>query len=208
MKLHHRRLLTFSGWISLIANLLAITGFLLNHWPWGTWQPSQGFWIVFSFVTTVYSLVIWSIWTWRRSMGNDALQHTANKMRGGVFLLNAMAALPTLTLWLYLVLAALDDLLGTSALRWILALAIVVVGDAIYRHGFKLDRLNARSAPGTSGRSWPIFSRRIARYPDGSISRQKSVVHPASFMIKIDTDWNGAGSVQPVTILSSDRHKG
>jgi hypothetical protein len=127
--------LTFSGWISLIANILAIIGFLLDRWLLSVWQPYRGFWVVLSFVTTAYALVIWSIWTWRRSIGEDGIQKSVDKVRGGVFLLNAMGVLPALTIWLYLALASMNDPVLTTTLRWILALAIAWAGTPFIAMG-------------------------------------------------------------------------
>lgn len=119
-----RRYINFSGWVGLIANLLAIAGFLLDRWPPSVGQLGQGFWVVLSFVTTAYTLVIWSIWIWRRSVDRES-QQAADSLRGGVFLLNAMAILPALTVWLFLALAPLNL---TVTLRWVLALAIAWAG--------------------------------------------------------------------------------
>jgi hypothetical protein len=141
------RYLTFSGWISLIANLLAIAGFFLERWPPSIPQPNQGFWIVLSFVTTAYSLVIWSMWAWQRST-ERGLQQADGGVRGGIFLLNAMAALPALTIWLYLALAALDL---TISLRWILALAVAWAGTPFIAMG--LTWTGATLGPILNGRS-------------------------------------------------------
>ena len=127
--MNRHRFVTISGWVSLIANLLAIGGFLCERWPLSVWPANPGFWIVLSFVTTAYSLVIWSIWTWNRGL------HGAAQTRSGHFLLNAMAVLPALTIWLYLVLAALDDAALTITLRWILALAIAWAGTPFVAMG-------------------------------------------------------------------------
>jgi hypothetical protein len=120
--------LKFSGWVSLIANVIAITGFLIDHWPSRIWRPNPGFWVVLSFVTTAYTLVIWSILTWRRSMRGVVARQPGDNHRSGLFLLNAMAVLPALTAWLFLVLSALNDPVITSTMGWILALAIAWAG--------------------------------------------------------------------------------
>lgn len=135
MKSRHRRYLTFSGWVSLIANVLAITGFLIDHWLLSAWQPDTGLWVVFSFVTTTYTLVIWSTWAWRRSMRADVARQSDDNIRGGLFLLNAMAALPALTIWFYMVLTTLNDPVLTTTLRWILSLAIAWAGTPFVAMG-------------------------------------------------------------------------
>ena len=99
------------------------------------WRPNQGFWIVLSFVMTTYTLLIWSIWTWNRSNHGDGGQLAQKHGRGGVFLLNAMATLPALTIWLYLVFAVLGDEIIPVTLRWILALAIAWAGTPFIAMG-------------------------------------------------------------------------
>ncbi len=135
MKPRKRRFITFSGWISLIANALAIAGFLIDRWPLRFWQPNRGLWVVLSFVMSTYTLLIWSIWTWNRSSDSDGDRLAQKQGRAGVFLLNAMVTLPALTIWLYLVLAVLDDAALTITLRWILALAIAWAGTPFVAMG-------------------------------------------------------------------------
>ena len=127
-----RKFLLFSGWISLAANVLAITGFLLDRWPLIFPGPNHGLWVVLSFITTTYSLVIWSTWAWRRSGGRPSPDHAGQGARGGAFLLNAMAVLPALTVWLYLALGALELV---PSLRWILALSIAWAGTPFIAMG-------------------------------------------------------------------------
>jgi hypothetical protein len=135
VKPNQRRFVTLSGWVSLIANLLAIGGFLFERWPFPGWQANPGFWIVLSFVTTAYSLVIWSIWIWDRSGVDPPGAASVAQTRSGLFLLNAMAVLPALTVWFYLVLAVLDNAALTITLRWILALAIAWAGTPFVAMG-------------------------------------------------------------------------
>jgi len=79
---------------------------------------------VISFVTSAYAIVTWLNWAWRRwQQGIDSRQPTENN-RGGLFILNAMAALPALTVWLYVLLSALNVPVLATTTRWILALAV------------------------------------------------------------------------------------
>lgn len=127
MKRHYRNFLKLSGLISLIANLVAIGGFLLDRWPWRTRETSPGFWVVFTFVTTAYVLVLWSSWTWRWSNQQHDPYRPAGSSHAGAFLLNTMAVLPALTAWFYLVLSTLNNP-GITTTRWILALAVAWAG--------------------------------------------------------------------------------
>jgi hypothetical protein len=101
-----------------MANLAAITGFLIERWPSAGWQPNPGLWVVISFVTSAYAIVTQSNWVWRRwQQGIDSRQPTENN-RGGLFILNAMAALPALTVWLYVLLSALNVPVLALAVAW------------------------------------------------------------------------------------------
>lgn len=128
VKKQHRSFLKLSGWISLIANIVAITGFLIDRWPWNNRQPHHGFWVVISFIATAYALVLWSTWTWRRSNPRSDPEGAVEFNRASSFLLNALVTLPALTIWFFLLFASLDEPVLDSTLRWILALAVAWVG--------------------------------------------------------------------------------
>jgi hypothetical protein len=87
LKNSYCKFLTFSGWISLMANLVAIVGFVIERWLAMSWQPNPGFWVVLSLVTTAYALVSWSIWIWRRPKNEMGPQPATGSKQGGLLVL-------------------------------------------------------------------------------------------------------------------------
>ena len=113
--------LLVSGWVSLLANVLAIAGYFGADGALAGWRPDPGLLVTGSFLTLAYALAVWSVWVWRRvrlsSVEKDA-------MRSAHFLLTALAALPALTLWLYLLTGALLAWPLGTVQRWMIALGL------------------------------------------------------------------------------------
>ncbi|MGD8633105.1 MAG: hypothetical protein PVF85_05995 [Anaerolineales bacterium] len=115
----YNTLLWVSGWVGLIANLLAILGTLDEH-GWLPWKLGGGASVVVVFVSMAYSLCVWSVWVWRRTH-----RHPKIGVPGpGAFFLNALGALPLVTLWVMLVLPELIEIETGSARGWLLSLAV------------------------------------------------------------------------------------
>jgi hypothetical protein len=112
--------LMVSGWVSLIANVLGILGHFSGDGAFADLALDGGLLAAGSFLTLGYALVMWSAWSWRRVRVTRGPGEAA---RSAAFMLDALAALPVLTLWLYL----LEDVLLlplASAQRWMMALGL------------------------------------------------------------------------------------
>jgi hypothetical protein len=113
--------LLVSGWVSLLANVLAIAGYFDVGGVLAGWRPDPGLLVVGSFLTLAYALAVWSVWVWRR-VGLPSVK--AEAVRSAHFLLTALAALPALTLWLYLLTGALFAWPLSTVQRWMIALGL------------------------------------------------------------------------------------
>ncbi len=104
----------------MIANVLGILGHFSGNGAFAALALDGGLLAAGSFLTLGYALVTWSAWSWRRVRSTRGAGEAA---RSAAFMLNALAALPALTLWMYL----LEDVLLlplTSAQRWMMALGL------------------------------------------------------------------------------------
>jgi len=113
--------LLVSGVIGLAANLLAIVGYFDVDGALSGWRPDPGLLVAGSFLTLAYLLGMWSIRTWRRVRRSSP--QPANT-RSAHFLLISLAALPGLTLWLYLLTSALLAWPLNTVERWMIALGL------------------------------------------------------------------------------------
>lgn len=115
----YNTLLWISGWVGLIANLLTILATLDDH-GWLPWNLESGANVAIVFVSMAYSLCVWSVWVWIRTHRHP----NAGPPGAAAFLLNALGALPLLTLWVMLVLPELIDVRVGGARGWLLSLAL------------------------------------------------------------------------------------
>jgi amino acid transporter len=113
--------LLFSGMVSLVANVLAIAGYFDADGILAGWRPDPGLLVTGSFLTLAYALLVWSVWVWRRAGHSSSRKETA---RGARFLLTALATLPALTLWLYLLAGAVIFGPEGTLQRWMIALGL------------------------------------------------------------------------------------
>ena len=116
----YNALLFFSGMVSLVANVLAIAGYFGADGVLSGWRLDPGLLVTGSFLTLAYGLSVWSVWVWRR-VGRSTGKEPA---RGAHFLLTGLAALPALTLWLYLLPGALLVWPAGNVQRWMIALGL------------------------------------------------------------------------------------
>jgi hypothetical protein len=117
----YNKFLLISGWVSLIANILAIASYFDVGGVLAGWRLDPGLLVAGSFLTLAYALAVWSVWVWRRAGGPSA---KASSMRSAHFLLTALAALPALTLWVYLLTGALLAWPLSTVHRWMIALGL------------------------------------------------------------------------------------
>jgi hypothetical protein len=110
-----------SGWVSLIANVLGILAYFSGEGAFASLAPDGGLLLAASFLTLAYALVVWSAWAWKRTQRSRSRGEQA---RSAAFMLNALAALPVLTLWLYLLQDVVLWLTLTPAQRWMMALGL------------------------------------------------------------------------------------
>ncbi len=131
--------LILTGLVGLAANLLAIVAALGGRLLPALGRPDPGLLAALAFVALGDGLALWSalVWRWARRHASPARRRTAAAW------LNALAGLPLLTLWLYLIFGAAlyADLPATH--RWLLALlhgllltpplalALVSIGEAL-----------------------------------------------------------------------------
>jgi hypothetical protein len=113
--------LIVTGLIGLVANLLAIAGYLTGRQALGGWHPDPGLLAALTFVLLAYSLIIWSALTWRW-MHLRAEAPTPTPRRAAMALLNALVAFPLLTFWLDLLFSIVLYVDVPPAQRWLLAL--------------------------------------------------------------------------------------
>jgi hypothetical protein len=115
----YNMLLWISGWVGLIANILAILG-TLDDRGWLPWELGGGSSVAIVFVSMAYSLCVWSVWVWGRT------QRQPRTVSPGFasFLLNALGTLPLFTLWSVMVIPQLIDVEKGSAKGWLLSLAV------------------------------------------------------------------------------------
>lgn len=110
--------LIVTGLVGLAANLLAIAAALRGHLLPRLGRPDPGLLAALAFVALGDVLALWSalVWRWARR------QASPGRARAAALWLNALAALPLGTLWLYLLFSAAlyADLPATH--RWLLAL--------------------------------------------------------------------------------------
>jgi hypothetical protein len=71
------------------------------------------------FVSMAYSLCVWSVWVWVRTHRKP----NAGSPQVAAFLLNALGALPLLTLWIMMVIPELINVDAGSVKGWLLSLA-------------------------------------------------------------------------------------
>jgi hypothetical protein len=113
--------LLISGMVSLIANVLAIAGYFDADGLLAGLRPDPGLLAAGSFLTLAYALAVWSVWVWRwvgRSLDEEEARRRAH------FLLTSLAALPALTLWLYLLTGVLLGWSLDAVQRWMIALGL------------------------------------------------------------------------------------
>jgi hypothetical protein len=113
--------LVVSGWVGLIANVLGILGHFSGDGVFAGLELDGGLLTAASFLTLAYVLVVWSAWTWKRVQVSHAPGESA---RNAAFMLDALAALPALTLWLYLLEDVVLWIPLTAAQRWMMALGL------------------------------------------------------------------------------------
>lgn len=101
--------------VGLVANLLAISDYFTQHWLPPAWRPDPGLLLAASFFLTTYALIVWSVRTWVWSEGRSA-------RRQAVYLLNALATLPLLTLWLSLLFSLVLFASAPAIDRWLMAM--------------------------------------------------------------------------------------
>jgi hypothetical protein len=114
----YNTLLWISGWVGLLANVLSILG-TLDDRGWLPWELGDGSSVAIVFVSTAYSLCVWSVWVW----GRTHRQPQPGSPGAAAFLLNALGALPLLTLWIVMVIPRLINVEEGSVRGWLLSLA-------------------------------------------------------------------------------------
>ncbi|MEW6567224.1 MAG: hypothetical protein AB1449_03480 [Chloroflexota bacterium] len=111
-----------SGLLSMAADLAAILGYLFGPLAFEPWRPDPELVAALSFVLLAYALTIGATcighWASQRATRADPLV-----LRATAFLLNALATLPLLTLWLNLLFTLVLYTDVSTTLRWVLALA-------------------------------------------------------------------------------------
>jgi amino acid transporter len=113
--------LLLSGLVSLVANVLAIASYFNADGLLAEWRLDPGLLAAGSLLTLAYALTVWSVWAWKRVRGS---LNEKEARRRAHFLLTALAALPALTLWLYLLTGALFGWPLDSLQRWMIALGL------------------------------------------------------------------------------------
>ena len=128
--------LIMTALVGLVANLLGIGDFFAQHWLPPAWRPDPGLLLAASFFLTAYALIVWSVWSWVWAEGRP-------ERRQAAFLLNALAVLPLLTLWLSLLFSmvllasapAIDRWLTAMGFAWgltpIVALGLTSAGEIL-----------------------------------------------------------------------------
>lgn len=114
--------LIVTGLIGMVANILAILGYLSGERSLAGWRPNPGLVLALSIVLMAFGLVIWStlVWRWnKRDIGTSS----PNGRRAAMFLLNGLATFPLLTFWLDLLFSIVLYVDVPSPQRWLLALA-------------------------------------------------------------------------------------
>jgi hypothetical protein len=115
--------LIITGVVGLIANALAISGYLFSQGRLTGWRPDPGLLLVLAFIALAYTLALWSAVAWRwiqRRQGRPPRTDT----RGPAFLLNALVTYPLMALWTYLLLTTAFQLQASTTQRWLIALAV------------------------------------------------------------------------------------
>lgn len=115
----YNTLLWISGWVGLLANILAILG-TLDDRGWLPWEFGGGSSVAIAFVSMAYSLCVWSVWVW----GRTQRQPRTGSPGFAAFLLNALGTLPLFTLWGVMVIPQLIDVEKGSVKGWLLSLAV------------------------------------------------------------------------------------
>lgn len=116
-----RLLVTLSVIVGLLANALAVISYLTSLWPWPGRRPDPDAVLITSSLLATYGLAAWSALAWRwTASGETGTRHRP----ATTFALNALAAYPVLTGWIYF-LSTVENTAAQAPLdRWLLSLAV------------------------------------------------------------------------------------
>jgi hypothetical protein len=110
-----------SGLISLTVNVLAILSYFSEGGAFADWHIDPGLWAAIMFVLMAYSLITWSVLSWRWTQGRA--QGSKRKVRrSATFLLTALATFPLLTVWLSVLFSMVIFHHASPPQRWLLAM--------------------------------------------------------------------------------------
>jgi ABC-type amino acid transport system permease subunit len=110
-----------SGLISLTVNVLAILSYFSEEGVFADWHIDPGMWAAIIFVLMAYSLITWSVLSWRWTQGR-AQGGKRKVRRSAAFLLTALAAFPLLTVWLSVLFSLVIFTEASPPQRWLLAM--------------------------------------------------------------------------------------
>jgi hypothetical protein len=121
MKKWSRTVVIAGGIVGMLANIVGMIRYFSGDETLGTGIPDRGLLTFLSFVLFAYALAIWSMLVWRWTLKRKQ-QLGSRNVRPAAILLDGLAAIPILTLWLNLLFSIVlyDDV--DPAQRWLAAL--------------------------------------------------------------------------------------